>query len=132
MHTRLSKLKWGALGVLMLGMSFSTIAVGGGRVYGPVNGYYYDVRDTRTYSDIGWHVPVTVPLAPMVRSYNYGWGVPSTRLSPVGNYTAWYPDVPYTFSGGRLHGDLYPTIYHPTDTTQLGAYHNYVPTWQPR
>jgi hypothetical protein len=68
----------------------------------------------------------------MVQAYNYGWGLPSTRLSQSGNYAAWQPQEAYTLSGrGRLPA-LYPTVYQPTDTTQLGYYYNYVPTWQPR
>ncbi len=96
------------------------------------NSYYYDVRDTRLYSAQKFNVPVTVPVAPVVRTYNYGWGIPSARLSPIGGYTAWYPDTPFTQNGGRLPGGIYPTAYQPTDTTQAGYYYNYVPTWQPR
>ena len=75
---------------------------------------------------------MTVPLAPIVRSYNYGWGIPSTRFSRVGSYSAWNPDATFSQNGGRLPGGLYPVVYHPTDTTQMGVYYNYVPTWQPR
>ena len=100
--------------------------------YKPVNPWYCDPRDLQAYSAQGFNVPVTVPLAPMVQPYNYGWGIPSTRLSQAGNYTAWQPTRAYTQSGGRLPGGRYPTVYQPTDTTQLGYYYNYVPTWQPR
>jgi hypothetical protein len=104
---------------------------GGGR-FVPVNGNYCDPRDQRLYSAQGFNVPVTVPLAPVCRSYNYGWGIPSVRLSQAGGYRAWLPDQPFSQSGGRLPGGLYPVIYHPTDTTQLGYFYNYVPTWQRR
>jgi hypothetical protein len=100
--------------------------------FNPVDRFYCDPRDLRVYSAQGYGVPVTVPLAPVCRQYNYGWGIPSTRLSQVGSYAAWHPDRPYSQSGGRLPGGIYPTIYHPTDTTQAGYYYNYVPTWQPR
>jgi hypothetical protein len=96
------------------------------------NSYYYDARDTRLYSAQKYNVPVTVPVAPVVRTYNYGWGIPSARLSPIGGYMAWYPETPYTQYGGRLPGGLFPTAYQPTDTTQAGYYYSYVPTWQPR
>jgi hypothetical protein len=102
----------------------------GNSVY-PAMGYYYDVRDTQTYAAQGYNVPVTVPLPPITRAYNYGWGIPSTRLSPVGGYSRWHPDTPFTQNGGRLPA-LYPVIYQPTDTTQTGIYYSYVPTWQPR
>jgi hypothetical protein len=100
--------------------------------YKPENRLYCDPRDLRAYSAQGYGVPVTVPLAPNVRAFNYGWGLPSTRLSQAGSYAAWYPDQPFSQSGGRLPGGMYPTVYHPTDTTQTGYFYNYVPTWQPR
>jgi len=49
---------------------------------------YADVRDSRLYSAQGYGVPVTVPLAPNVRhTYNYSWGIPASRLTPVSNPT---------------------------------------------
>lgn len=94
-------------------------------------GQYSDIRDTRLYSAQGYDVPVAVPLAPIVKhTYHYGWGVPSSRLVRVGaQYNKWYPDQPFTQTGGRLPGGVYPVIYQPTDTTQLGAYHMHVPRW---
>jgi hypothetical protein len=106
----------------------------GGPCFVPVDGNYNycDPRDLRLYSAQGYNVPVTVPLAPICRTFNYGWGIPSSRLTQVGDYAAWWPERPFSQSGGRLPGGLYPMIYHPTDTTQLGYFYNYVPTWQPR
>jgi hypothetical protein len=50
----------------------------------PVNPYHFDERDGRIYAAQGYGHPVGVPLAPNVEhTYNYGWGVPSSRLSPV-------------------------------------------------
>lgn len=142
MQTRSLLTLCGALCVSLLMMSETAIPAhaggwrsgwrgGSGSLY-VNNAYYYDVRDTRLYSAQGYDVPVTVPVAPIVRTYNYGWGVPSARLSPIGGYAAWYPDVPFTQNGGRLPGGQYPMVYHPTDTTQFGFYYNYVPSWQPR
>jgi hypothetical protein len=102
------------------------------RCYKPFDPAYCDFRDTRVYSAQGYGVPVTVPLAPISRTFNYGWGIPTTRLSRAGGYAAFYPDQPYTQNGGSLPGGLYPMVYQPTDTTQTGIYYNYVPTWQPR
>jgi hypothetical protein len=96
------------------------------------NNYHFDPRDTRVYASQAYNTPVTIPVAPMARTYNYGWGVPSSRLSPIGGYTAWHPDVPYTQRGGRLPGGIYPTVYQPTDSTQLGYYYNHTPGWQRR
>lgn len=94
-------------------------------------GYHCDPRDTRLYSAQGYDVPVAVPLAPNVKhTYNYGWGIPSSRLVRVGaQYNQWYPNEPFTQTGGRLPGGIYPTVYQATDTTQLGAYYMHTPRW---
>jgi hypothetical protein len=51
---------------------------------------YSDGRDGgMAYGAQGYGVPVNVPLAPNVRqSYNYSWGTPSSRITPMGNYSA--------------------------------------------
>jgi hypothetical protein len=49
-----------------------------------VSPWYCDSRDGRVYSAYGWGAPMTVPLAPTVTNqYNYGWGIPSGRLTPI-------------------------------------------------
>ena len=102
------------------------------RSYVPVDPGYCDPRDQLLYSAQGYNVPVTVPLAPVCRAYNYGWGVPSARLTRSGAYSQWYPNVAFTQTQGRLQGGVYPMVYQPTDTTQAGVYYQYVPTWVPR
>ena len=48
------------------------------------NPRYFDKRDGRVYAAQGYGVPMAVPLAPNVRhTYNYSWGIPSSRLTPV-------------------------------------------------
>lgn len=50
----------------------------------PVDPNYFDNRDGQVYAAPGYGGPVSVPLAPVVNhTYNYGWGVPSSRLTPV-------------------------------------------------
>jgi len=50
----------------------------------PVNPDYIDPRDLRVYGAQGAGVPIVVPLAPTVRSgYNYGSGLPASRLTPI-------------------------------------------------
>jgi len=50
----------------------------------PVDPGYFDRRDGQVYAAPGYGGPVSVPLAPVVNStYNYGWGIPSSRLTPV-------------------------------------------------
>ncbi len=54
-----------------------------GMVY-PVDPNYFDARDGQVYAAPGVGGPVSVPLAPVVNhTYNYGWGIPSSRLTPV-------------------------------------------------
>lgn len=90
-----------------------------------------DPRDGLLYSSQVYGTPIGVPTAPVVKNaYNYGWGVPSSRLTRIGErYTQWYPQVPYSQTGGGLPGGVYPTVYQPTDTTQLGYYHVHAPRW---
>jgi hypothetical protein len=53
------------------------------RVY-PQDPNYFDQRDGQIYGAQGYGVPMAVPLAPVVgHTYNYGWGLPSSRLTPV-------------------------------------------------
>lgn len=53
------------------------------RVY-PVDPYYGDPRDGQAYAAQGFGIPISVPLAPVVgHTYDYSWGVPSSRLTPV-------------------------------------------------
>lgn len=52
-----------------------------------VNPGYSDPRDSELYSAQGYGVPIAVPLAPVVRdTYNYGWGLPASRLTPVATH----------------------------------------------
>ncbi|MDA1015353.1 MAG: hypothetical protein O3A00_12995 [Planctomycetota bacterium] len=45
---------------------------------------YGDQRDGGLYAAQGYGVPVSVPIAPNVgHTYNYGWGTPSSRLTPL-------------------------------------------------
>ncbi len=50
---------------------------------------YADQRDNgQAYGAQGYGMPLSVPLAPTVRqSYNYSWGTPSSRITPLGSYT---------------------------------------------
>lgn len=53
------------------------------RVYA-VDPHYADARDGNVYASQVTGVPMAVPLAPNVHhTYNYGWGVPSSRLTPI-------------------------------------------------
>lgn len=55
------------------------------RVY-PQDPYYRDARDGQAWAAQGYGVPIAVPLAPVVgHAYDYSWGVPSSRLTPISN-----------------------------------------------
>lgn len=66
-------------------------------------------------------------------SWDAGWN-PPTHM-PVNYDGAWYgsylPQHAYGTPGGGFIA-IYPTVYQPTDTTQLGYYYTKVPTWQSR
>jgi len=68
----------------------------------------------RLYPDTCWNPPVNMPV-------NHNW--------------AWYglsaPQAPYGAPGGGFIAQ-HPSVYQPTDTTQLGYYYHKVPTWQPQ
>ncbi len=50
----------------------------------PVNPQHFDGRDGQVYAAQGYAGPVSIPMAPVVNhSYNYGWGMPSSRLTPI-------------------------------------------------
>jgi hypothetical protein len=54
------------------------------KVVYPVNPWYFDGRDGQAYAAEGYGGPVSVPLAPVVnQQYNYGWGIPSSRITPI-------------------------------------------------
>ena len=50
----------------------------------PVNPQHFDGRDGQVYAAQGYGGPVAMPIAPVVNhTYNYGWGMPSSRLTPI-------------------------------------------------
>ncbi len=54
------------------------------RMVYPVDPAHFDQRDGQVYAAAGYGGPVAVPLAPNVEhTYNYGWGLPSSRLTPI-------------------------------------------------
>ena len=56
------------------------------RVY-PQDVNYFDGRDGQLYAAQGYGAPMAVPLAPVVgHTYNYGWGIPSSRLTPISHH----------------------------------------------
>ena len=53
------------------------------RVY-PQDPHYFDQRDGEIWAAQGYGAPMAVPLAPVVgHSFNYGVGIPSSRLTPI-------------------------------------------------
>lgn len=55
----------------------------------PVNPAHFDARDGQIYAAQGYGGAVSVPMAPVVNhTYNYGWGIPSSRLTPISHPVA--------------------------------------------
>ena len=69
---------------------------------------------TKAYPDAGWNPPTHMPV-----NYDGAW------------YGSYLPQHAYGTPGGGFIAN-YPTVYQPTDTTQLGYYYTKVPTWQSR
>jgi len=69
---------------------------------------------TKAFPDAGWAPPAHYPV-----NYDGAW------------YGSYLPQHAYGTPGGGFVAN-YPTVYQPTDTTQLGYYYNKVPTWQTR
>ena len=64
-----------------------------GMVYAQ-NPNHTDPRDGYSFAAPGYGTPVNVPIAPNVRhTYNYGWGIPSSRLTPLRQATVVGPPV---------------------------------------
>jgi len=48
---------------------------------------YINPNDSQIYAAQGYGMPITVPLAPNVNhQYNYSAGIPSSRITTIGNY----------------------------------------------
>lgn len=68
-------------------------------------------------------------------SPDYGFSVP--EKNPIYRrgvqYNQYYPAAWYGTPGGGIQpgAPIYPTVYQPTDTTQLGYYYQHVPFWMP-
>lgn len=65
---------------------------------------------------------------------DYGFSAPGK--SPIYRqsvqYNQYFPNAWYGTPGGSIApGVVYPTVYMPTDTTQLGYYYQHVPFWMP-
>ncbi len=64
--------------------SMHTAPIGSYRMVYPVDPRYVDPRDSKVYGAQGAGIPIVVPLAPNVGStYNYGSGLPASRLTPI-------------------------------------------------
>ena len=81
----------------------------------PVNPGYFDARDNYLYATEKYGVPMTVPLAPVVKhAYNYGWGIPSSRLTPL---YRWRQD---RYPVGDAHNYFHNVSYPPVNATVIG------------
>ncbi len=69
---------------------------------------------SKGFPDAGWNAPAHLPV-----NYDGVW------------YGSYLPQNAYGTQGGGFIAN-YPSVYQPTDTTQLGYYYAKVPTWQSR
>lgn len=84
----------------------------------PVDPWYGDARDGGIYAAEGYGGPMSVPLAPVIRhTFNYGWGVPSSRLTPVSHLAA----MPYYGYGPASWQQGYAPYYAAAGQPQPGA-----------
>jgi hypothetical protein len=84
----------------------------------PVDPWYGDARDGGIYAAEGQGGPVSVPLAPVIRhTFNYGWGVPSSRLTPVSHLAA----MPYYGYGPASWQHGYQPYYASAAQQQMPA-----------
>jgi hypothetical protein len=92
----------------------------------PVDPWYGDCRDKGIYAAEGMAGPVSVPLAPVIRhTFNYGWGVPSSRLTPIShlaqapNYAygtaPWAYGTPPAYGPAGPYGHPHPHAHHHHD-----------------
>jgi hypothetical protein len=74
-----------------------------GLVY-PLNPDYFDPRDGRIYAAQGYGTPIATPLAPNVDfTYNYGWGIPSSRLTPVSRHVRGTLPITWPIPAGQRY-----------------------------
>ena len=91
-----------------------------------------------TWGEIGRGLMEKPPLIPPLGGYDaylppdYGWQAPiayPVQRVPV-RYQRYYPDQWYGLPGSQKAA-VAPVAFMPTDTSQLGYYHQQVPTWRP-
>ena len=91
-----------------------------------------------TWGEIGTALRNKPALIPPLGGYDaylppdYGWQAPQAypvQRVPVG-YQRYYPSQWYGLPGSQKAA-VAPVAFMPTDTSQLGYYHQQVPTWQP-
>lgn len=82
-----------------------------GSVVYPLNPWAYDRRDARVYSAQGYGIPLAVPLAPNVHfTYNYGWGIPSSRLTPLSRLQHPQPSLAPAPAAAPANGTVTPPV----------------------
>lgn len=86
----------------------------------PVDPYHFDQRDGRIYGAQGYGHAVGVPLAPNVEhTFNYGWGLPSSRLTPVSRMPG-APGVAIPAVPGAVGPGVMPPAYSSPLSAGLG------------
>ena len=128
------------VGAGLVGHGAGLAAGGAGLVAGHVGPHLAKLRPHGyiTWAEIGAGLRAKPALIPPLGGYDaylppdYGWQAPiayPVQRVPV-KYHDYYPAQWYGLPGSQK-ARVAPTVFMPTDTTQLGYYHQQVPTWQP-
>ena len=73
-----------------------------------------------SYDHTGWGAPVALVVPPTAeRQTNWGWGVGSTRVTPIYHQF----ELGYPGPGSYNRAAFRPTPQWPSDTTQFGVYY---------
>jgi hypothetical protein len=94
-------------GMAAAGMGYSQIPQGGSPIWQGKHWYGYETQEL-------WQRPIRRPIYRVPVQYSRYWP------------TSYYTGV------NEPAAQALPMVYQPTDTTQLGFYHQRVPQWQPR
>lgn len=112
------------------------VRVGGGTVVHNGGTVYSDNCECEGGGQKHHHLPFAAMIHPNGTTYSPGHGfrrpeVVHIQRSPV-EYRRYWPSKWYGEPGSGIDNRfVYPMVYTPTDTTQLGYYYQRVPTWRP-
>jgi hypothetical protein len=109
-------------------------AVGKGEYHG-IDGYYTDCPDCDDDCDDGKHCRLKHCFREHYCKHSPDHGYVTPGKVPIYRYgvqyNQYFPNGWYGTANGGITGPVFPMIYQPTDTTQLGYYYQHAPFWMP-